>query len=149
MKIRLLVLDEKSRIEIKRVRDYAENHPYTISQIRAIQNGVGIIPGNNPNHVCTIPHGYYCAFTLDQAPLKDGSGITWLRHLSVSVGDGNSCPNPVAVNELMKEFGFRQQVCDFAGKFLKEAKLALWIENEHEPDMPKSINVIESYEKDE
>lgn len=147
MKIRPLVLDENSKREIKRVRDHAENHPYTTSRLKEIQEGRGVTPGDDPNYTCTIPFGYRCVFTLDQAQKKDGSGVIFLRHLSVSIDDKKLWPNQVAVSQLMEEFGFRQKLCDLAGNPL-DAKIAVWLENEHDPDMPKAVNVMEAYDEE-
>jgi hypothetical protein len=112
--------------------------------LKQIQEGVGVTPGDDPGHTCIIPFEYRCVFTLDQAQKRDGSGIIWLRHLSVSVGK-DKWPNQVAVSQLMEEFGFRQKLCDMTGKPLN-SKVAVWLENEHDDDMPKAINVVEAYD---
>jgi dTDP-4-amino-4,6-dideoxygalactose transaminase len=88
----------------------------------------------------------YWVFTLDQAQKRDGSGVIWLRHLSVSVGK-DVWPNQVAVSQLMEEFGFRQKLCDMTGKPL-DSKVAVWLENEHDPTMPKAVNVVEAYDEE-
>jgi len=147
VKIRPLVMDEAAQAEIKRVRDYAENHPFSVSRMKLLQEGEIDPPGDDPNYVANIQFGYRCVFTLDQAPLKvDKHATTWLRHLSISVNELDKCPHMVAVNMLMKEFGYRQEICDMSGN-PKNAKLAIWIENENDPTMPKAINVVEEYEE--
>jgi len=140
-----LILNEDTRNEIRRVRSYAENHPHTFSQLKKIQEGIGEIPGDNPNHTCIVPSGYRCVFKIDQAVKKDGSDAIWLRHLSVSVGK-DVWPNQIAVNELMEEFGFRQKLCDMNGKPLN-SKIMVWLENEDDPNLFNAVNILETYDE--
>lgn len=145
--MRPLILNEKTKEEIQRVRNYAENNPLTLSKRQSILDGTGEIPGDNPNFVCVVPKDYRCVFTIDQG--KKENELFWVRHLSVSVPDPSMCPNILGVQILMKEFGFRQNLCDAEGKLRPSAEvdLYIWLENQDVPDAPKAFNVVEPYDE--
>lgn len=139
MKIRPLVMDANAQAVIKKVMDYAENNPFTKSKLLLIAEGKA--PGDDPNYRCNLNFGYNCVFTLDQATDKDTQEPIWVRHLSVSVDESNKWPNEQAVSFLMKEFGFRQQLGP-------DSKLVVWLENEHDPEKPQAVNVVEKYDEE-
>lgn len=141
MKIRPLVMDANAQAVIKKVRDYAENNPFTKSKLLLIGEGKAPPPGDDPNYRCNLNFGYSCVFTLDQATDRDTQEPIWVRHLSVSVDESNKWPNEQAVSFLMKEFGFRQQLGP-------DSKLVVWLENEHDPEKPQAVNVVEKYDEE-
>jgi hypothetical protein len=103
--MRALILDEKTRAAIGRVVEYARAHPYELEQIHQIRDGTLPPPGDNPEHCCLIPVGFRAAYTLENHP----GGLH--RHLSVSVDGGpGKMPSVAAVQELMKEFGFKNDL---------------------------------------
>ena len=140
MKIRPLMMDEDAQIAIKKVRNYAENNPYTISKLKLVGEGKEPPPGDNPNYRCLLKFGYICVFTLDQATKVDTEEVVWVRHLSVAVAESNKWPNEHAVNFLMKEFGFRQQLGP-------NSELVVWLENENDPTKPQAVNIVETYDE--
>lgn len=148
MNIRPIANDEETLQQVKRLVDYAENHPLTTSQIQAIGEGRAPPPGDDPNYRCIIGHGYVCTFTIDQGTHRVTGETVWVRHLSVSViGEKKDCPNEFALNFIMEMFQFRERLFDETFQRKKDAQLMIWLENEDEPDKPTAVNVVESYEK--
>ena len=66
-----------------------------------------------------------------------GQNPNWARHISVSCSDGN-LPNVHVINILLKEFEFNN--------ILPSKDVAIWIENENKPELPKAGNVMEILE---
>jgi hypothetical protein len=104
MKNRVLILNEESRLDIKRVRNYAEGHRISIRDLQLITAGARKPAGDDPGNCCVIPVGYRCVFSIDQS----NDGHTY-RHLSISVLGSGAAPNEYAVAEIMKEFGFKSE----------------------------------------
>lgn len=102
MNLRPLFIGDTERAAIKKLVAFAEQNVISSAQLLRITSGSEKPVGDNPQHVCVIPVGYRCVFSIDDQPT-----LGPCRHLSVSVlGDGTA-PNEVAVETLAKEFGFR------------------------------------------
>ena len=108
MKIRPLIIDGAARAEIRRVTDHAMSHRLTEKEMMARSRIPGEISiGDDPDHCCLLQVGYRCVFSVE-ACLAGG----WVRHLSVSVEEQGKWPNPVAMGEIAKEFGFQHFMGD-------------------------------------
>ena len=90
----LLVIDDAAKAAIKAVIDYAQLHHYDNAMRER-----GLAPGNDERFVARISN-YRAVFTLTEA------GEKLFRHLSVSVGDRQRLPHPIACCMLASEFGF-------------------------------------------
>lgn len=150
-KMRPLVIDDNARKQIKQVVYYAENNPLTLSYMEGVMEGRNPPPGDNPQYRCLLSYlgktgtGYSCCYTIDQATHRITKEIQWVRHLSVAV-DGDGSPQPIAVDMLMREFGFHGRMCNDDGSLAK-SDIVVYIEGEDDPDSSKAINVLELYEK--
>jgi hypothetical protein len=95
--MRVLIIDDHAREEVKRVRDFAEKFEnyYIIGP-----DGFSFQrpPGDDPRHVARLDT-YRCAFSITRA-----NGKFW-RHLSVSV-PGGKYPNVFATFTIAQMFGF-------------------------------------------
>lgn len=98
--MRALVIDSEVSASIARLRVFAEANPLSLYQLKKIMEGVSVHPGDDERFVCLVPVGFRCVFTIEEH--RNGKVF---RHLSVSV-DGDQWPNPQAVEEIMKSFGF-------------------------------------------
>lgn len=119
----VLVINDDMREEIARVRDHALTHPFNVQQVELRNIDSATSPGCDERFTCLLPKDYRCVFSID----SNRAGKTF-RHLSVSIATKGRYPSPLAVNVLMKEFGFT--------KSLKEC--CFWTEEEFE-----AVNVIE------
>ena len=133
--MRALLIDDEARSSIKRVVDYAENHPFSISALKKIMNGESNPPGNDPNYICKIQLGFKCVFTIDMASSKESDDTIWVRHLSVSVesSDPEEYPPIQAVSYLMSEFGFKEEL-------KPDSNIEVYFEKE-----VSAVNILEVY----
>lgn len=104
--MRPLILDSEVRKVIAKVVMYANAHKLTLADvIRNVRNAgkPGEAVGNDPGYTCIIPVGFRCCFSIEQQPTG------WFRHISISVmaDSHGAMPNPMAVEFIMREFGFR------------------------------------------
>jgi hypothetical protein len=153
-KMRPLWNDEQTKAKIAEVVTHAENRPLTISMMQEIADGHRSPPGDDPRHSCILCRinnqrgtGYRCVYTIDQAPKRDSEDVVWLRHLSISV-DGSMAPNPMAIDFIMREFGFRERLCNDDGGLVQAPKIQMWTENEKDDSLPTAVNIVELYEED-
>lgn len=112
---------------IQKVVDYAEAHRVSAMDLSRIAAGTLEPPGDNPEHRVWVPVGFRCVFTIEQQPK-----LGWCRHISVSVKAEGRAPNEVAMETLMKLFGFTGAVRDAA----KNGRV--WVEQH-----ATAINVVE------
>lgn len=109
--MRPLILFEAELAELARVRKYAEENPIHLARIKRQAkrnegwidhaNGVELYAGEIPGHVAFIPIGFKVVFSIEELPLKDGTGTNWFEHMSVSV-DGGLWPNQHSVLMIME-----------------------------------------------
>jgi hypothetical protein len=141
--MRLLVIDDNAKKEIKRVIDYAESHRFHVDTMKVLaiaasknkanlSIGVDQSPdssiGNDQNFVCEFSDGFRVVYSIEQQ--LDGE---WYRHLSVSVNSETNLPSMPAVEMIMKEFGFCDKVieCD-----------NVWVESKINP---MAVNLLLKY----
>ena len=101
MGTRALVITEKEKVDIQKLIDYAENNIITIEMLHLMVNGTVQPSGDNPNHVIYIPMGYRVVYTIEQQPM----GLS--RHISISVDNPGFYPNAIAIDAIIKEFGYK------------------------------------------
>lgn len=127
MKNRILAIGPEEIARIKAAVAYADAHRVTFETLLHIRVGLARPPGDDPRFVTMIPFGYRCVFTIEKQPMG------WCRHLSVSVPNGRGlCPNPLAVDEIMKHFGFRPTPSEHK----------MWLEKEQ-----SAVNLLETLEQ--
>lgn len=102
--MRILIIDDATKKEIKRVVDFAEANPYSLDDLFDIKNKQKKCAGDSKDYTAYIPVGYKMVFSIEHQP----KGA--VRHLSVSVDKKGKMPNPEAVKEIMKEVGFFNQL---------------------------------------
>ena len=101
MKLRPLVLDNNAKQLVAAVVAYAELNRIPLGMMKQLAANSGqVAVGDNPNRCCIIPFGYRCAFSIEEQPAG------WCRHISISVDGNGVAPNEIAVQELIKLFGF-------------------------------------------
>lgn len=124
--MRLLLISEEQRSKIAQVTAYADLHPFPKVFMREREKMQDAIPpaGANPNHVCHIPQGFRCVYTIEEQP------VGWCRHLSVSVDDPEKMPSIEAIEVLILEFGFTGRLRD----------CYVYME---EDISPKAVNIIQ------
>jgi hypothetical protein len=123
MRLLLIGLEEKN--EINKVIDFAKKHPITQQQLTTT------IVGDIPDYVCSITEGFRIVFSFEHQP------VGWCRHISISVSDPNKLPSILAVEMIIKEFGFSDNISDQEN---------VWIENEI---LPNAINVVSKIKTEE
>lgn len=127
--VRALLLDDpKLLAAIKQLIEKAAARPtsYRDAQILAGKKATGMnINPMNDDLTMTIPDGYRVTYTHEYQR-ED----LVCRHISVSVEDGapNTGPNPVAVIEILKMFGFVNSLGHMPGWVSKKPNGSLIIE---------------------
>lgn len=106
MNVRPLILDEATREIFRRMIAAAEKNRVNLGQLEAFVAGKGTVKPLGDllqDQVCTLHFGYKIVFTIEEQK------IGWSRHLSCSVTQDKPgvWPNPMAVEMIMKEFGFK------------------------------------------
>lgn len=127
--MRVLQINDDTLAEIKKVREYAEQHIVPLNTLEAaVENPLEYIAvGDNPEHVVHIHDGYRVVYSIEQQP------IGTVAHLSVSVDNPGKYPHEIAVDLILKEFGMRN-ICD---------SLRISIDN-----YSKSVNILDHYKKE-
>ena len=97
--MRALILDEKAKKEIQRVKSYAEKNRYTSARMQSLLKKEELPCGDNPNHVGKIDMGFRFVYSVEEHPCG------WCHHLSVSVDDPLKAPNRQSVELIRQEFG--------------------------------------------
>jgi hypothetical protein len=109
--IRALVIGDTERRQIREAVARAREHPLsleegtrlavgTTGEVRdlRLEDRVGRVRSVEPQQV-VVPFGYQCAVSFEEQP----AGLC--IHLSISVERAEYLPNPIAVKELVREFG--------------------------------------------
>ena len=100
--LRPLVIDQATRDEFTRVREFSDLHRIRTGTLLRMMSGSEPPPGDDPNRVVELPQGWRIVYTVEEQPRG------WMRHLSVST-DGRhegKAPNPFAVALICRELGF-------------------------------------------
>jgi hypothetical protein len=102
--MRLLLINDEIREIIQKVIDFAETNIIEMDDLLDQHLGdrppVGMLEG----YRCDIPVGYRIVYSIE----RQNPGL--VRHLSVSVDTPGRVPNIPAMTEIMKLFGFTQQL---------------------------------------
>lgn len=109
-----LVIDDRTKSEIARIKKYSEEHRIPMDQIIATIKDPEKSVGNDPEHCCILSEGYKAVFSIEEQP----SGFC--RHFSLSVDDERSLPSPPSFEAIMKELGFEGLLCDCENVWLEE-----------------------------
>jgi hypothetical protein len=106
-----LVIGDEQVAELKRIKEYAEAHVYTVADMYLRKQGTLQAPGDLNAFKCMIPVGFKVVFSLEQHPQQDGSYVL-ARHLSVSVARHKRVPSIPAVQMIMDELGFEKPIAE-------------------------------------
>jgi hypothetical protein len=98
-----MVIDDKKLAALRR---FAEEHPIPADEVRKIYEGTAPPAGDREGYGLDIDFGYHLVMSIEECPLKDGTGTTWLRRMSMSTGRPGKYPNPVGVEEIAKTLVF-------------------------------------------
>lgn len=130
MKIRPLVMNDEARNKIKGLIATAKENPYSFERMKRVAEGVEKAVGDH--YRIRLDFGYQVAYSIEQHPLKDGTGFSWVNHLSISVSnDNNVWPSPDACNWILTEFGMPNVEHCY-----------MWLENDHDNHKPSAINFV-------
>jgi hypothetical protein len=98
-----LIIDEQA---LAKLRAFGESHRIDQEEVRKIIAGTSPCAGDREGHSLNMEVGYRVVFSIEEAPLTNGSGSIWLRRMSMSLNAPGRVPNPVAVSEVGKLLGF-------------------------------------------
>jgi hypothetical protein len=124
-----LVVDNAKLGELKA---FAEEHFLDVTEMRRIVAGETKPPGLRDGHGLDIEIGYRVVFSIEEHPLKDGSGTVWYRHMSMSQAALGRYPNEYGVALVAKELGFPM---DQSGHLLDRERCSVWVEDEQYPNV--------------
>lgn len=106
MKVRPFLLTKEYIEDLKILRDYAQQHPYTMDDLLDLLHNNGLIAGDDPNLRCLIPFGYCIVFAIEHQ--LDGP----TRHLSISVHEDDCLPSISVVQTVMRLLGFKNPITE-------------------------------------
>lgn len=134
MNIRPLVIDDAARSQIRALQATAKENPYDFARVKKLCEGLEHPVGDH--YAIKLDFGYRVVYSIEQQPLKDGSGYTWCDHLSISVSCENEVwPSPEACNWILSEFGMPTM-----------DSCAIWLENDKDSTMPSAVNFVSERE---
>lgn len=98
--MRPLIID---RDRLRALRAYAEASPIPYAEMIRMMAGDAPRIGERPGHTLQLPVGFRLAFSIEEAPVREGSPV-WIRHLSMGLhgrdmGPGEY-PHPAAIEEV-------------------------------------------------
>jgi hypothetical protein len=129
-------MNEEARNKIKGLIATARENPYTFDRMQRIMSGQEQPVGDH--YSIHLDFGYRIVYSIEQHPLKDGTGYQWVHHLSISVSKENDkWHNPAACNWILNEFGMPS---------IESHQCMMWLENEHDDTMPSAVNLLAEYE---
>lgn len=96
-----LVIDEKVRADIQRVKEYASKNVVSLETLKGLMAGQGLpLPGDKEEFSLCVPMGFKVVYSHEEQP----HGVC--RHLSISINVEGRVPHPQAVIMMCQEFGF-------------------------------------------
>lgn len=101
--MRPLIVTPAVHENAKRVMSYSEAHRYNLHDIFSMMGKRRPPPGDDPGHVCIIPIGFRCVFSIEEQPFG------WVRHVSVSILEEGRMPSPDAMWVIAEIFGFGKE----------------------------------------
>jgi hypothetical protein len=116
--MRPLIIDDKIKEEIQRLKDHAEKNIFTIDDLKKIVSREVPHISSRPGFTIEIPIGYHVVFSMSEQKL----GIA--RELSVSINDSDKKISPEAMQLLLDEFGFDHPITECV---VKESSKAIYI----------------------
>ena len=128
-----LIIDARVKKEIKRVKENAKNHPFSLETMMDLKGGKAAPGGDDPRFVLYIPAAFRVVYTHEEQP-----GKVMCRHISMSLKASGKLPHPLAVEMVMGEFGFVN----------KRIKDTIWWQEKVCEDSLTAINVIEPLDGD-
>ena len=123
-----VIIDDEVRKRIKQVKEHAALCKFTLENMMKVATGEAHPVGDDPDFCVHIPQYIKVVFSYDEQPPPIGM----CKHLSVSVALEGRIPNPVAIQMIMQEFGFKNSL----------ERCITWKE-EHGPNTATAINIIE------
>lgn len=99
----ILILDDRAKERIEKIIDYAHRHPLSMDDMLDIMNKAQEPPGNNPEHV-TIIGNVKCVYSEEQ------QNVGLCKHLSISVNNPGSLPNPEIVKQILLLFNIHTKL---------------------------------------
>lgn len=100
--MRALILNDTAKSALKNLREFAEKNPIDKKEMVLIMNGKLAPVGDREGYSCQIPVGFRVVYSIEQHPKQ------LFKHASFSINTVGKMPNPVAVQELMTELGFKR-----------------------------------------
>lgn len=122
--MRPLILDEKAKVEIARVKKNAEDNRMDHAEMQRRVAAGGPVVGDDPRFFCNLMMGFKVVFTMEQQPQ-----LGWCYHMSVSVDAEDKLPHQVSVQMLLQEFGINKPL----------GECYVFIEREI---VPNAVNVV-------
>lgn len=123
----VLIFDKRAEEKIKQLRQYAERHVWTEDDIKAVINGQKPPAGDTIAFEIILDIGHRIVFTVEQR--LEGR----YRHISLSVDTPGKLPSFGAVQEIIKLFGFKND--------LLEKINTVYLEDC--PDGQQAVNILE------
>lgn len=133
----ILEISQKARDDIAKVIAHATANEVSMGELMVRASNPSRLPahGDDERHVCHIPDGFRCVFTIDEQMPPLGR----CRHLSVSVSGARKTPPVAAVMMLMHQFGFVGGLDDLDFLYIEGKDQPCFIDGE-----PRiAINVIQ------
>lgn len=102
--MRIFVVDDQLKEQIKKLIDFAEANPFTMDDMLDVFNKAEVPPGDREGYSLVTPFGVKMVYTIEKQLVGD------VRHLSVGVNKDHAFPDPEIVKEIMRLFGFKNEI---------------------------------------
>lgn len=102
----MLLIDNDVIERLRQLEEYAQQHIFSMDEMLDVSNGQAPAAGAMKEFTCLIPVGFKVVFAIESQPAG------YIRHLSVSLGDGRRAPSVPVVVEIMKMLGFKTNLLE-------------------------------------
>lgn len=101
-----LIIDDN---KLKTLKEYAENNPIHLNEMKQIMEGVVPTVGDRDGHICFLDYGFKLVYSIEEHSRKDGKGTLWGKHMSMSLEEptGTRVPSIIAVQLICQALGFK------------------------------------------
>ena len=127
-----LILDKNVKAKIQRIKEYARENFTPLEVMESLAESAPAPGGLNKDFTMFVPMGYTVTYTEEEQP-----GKIMCRHLSMSIHHKGSVPNPLAIQMMLEEFGF-----------VNDLNTAIVWKEKFSADDQIAINVVEPIDGD-
>lgn len=108
-------MDEASAEQLRTIAAYADGHRIDLAEMQSRYDrfvNEGKVEDFSQEYQTLLPFGFKVVYTIEQHPMKDGSGGVWVRHMSMSSPAKGKAPIELTLQWVMGQLGFTTPLND-------------------------------------